>query len=217
MVCSLSPPGSSSSGLFTISRDLLNKVAALNAVRSVLEGNLPSAHMDFNKRLRNLGPKFVETLFWALTPVLTSKTLSAADMTNIKHFLLHLAASEHPVLPDEINKFLAPHKIKVFDADELEYMYRDLDLNSPEELPLELLSTDWHTPDFNTRGVPELEMGCLRQQLMDATTADRIRECLVDLARTNPVQPLWMVNPQWKLPAPIQTLVMSLPRSFLQV
>lgn len=79
------------------------------------------------------------------------------------------------------------------------------------------ISKGWEAPDIKLKNVPDLEVGLLRQKLIDATTADKIRECLVNLAVTNPAQPLWTVNPQWKLPTPLHSIVMALPRSFIQV
>jgi hypothetical protein len=149
LVVELDIQGVSSSGTATVSRDLLNKVAALNVVRSLLDGNLPSTHINFNKLMKVMGSKFVDILFWAFGPVLTSDTLSEADRIQIKQFFLHLATSEHAIPIDAINKYMLSLENgqsvkKVFDDEEIDSISKDLGDNAerdPNDLPIELLTT----------------------------------------------------------------------------
>lgn len=146
--------GVSSSGMATVSRDLLNKVVALNVVRSLMDGNLPSAHIDFNRRMNTMGSKFIDTIFWAFKPVLKSDALSDEDIKLIKQFFLHLATSEHDISLSKINEYLNQFlsKCKGFSimnddpaevmSNNIELIMEDLDLDESEDctdIPSELL------------------------------------------------------------------------------
>lgn len=64
--------------------------------------------------------------------------------------------------------------------------------------------------------VSRIEIGSMERQLISCTNANAVRKLLVKLAATNPSKPLWTVNPSWQIPTPINSLLMSLQRGFLQ-
>ncbi|XP_059049066.1 integrator complex subunit 8 [Achroia grisella] len=224
-VVELDIQGSASSGAFTVARDLLNRVSALNAVRYALEGGLPSTHPDFLNKFKTVGIKFFDLLFWALAPVLMSK-LSNDDWANLKMFFLHLATSQCRLPVERIDEYLKKHvgesaeriRKKLITDEELQTIINDPINNDDEnmDIPRELLTDDWETPDFELKTVPELEMGRLKKRLIESSTADDVRMCLVKLAMTAPSSPLWKLSPSWKPVGGLGNALTSLPRGFLQ-
>lgn len=224
-VVELDIQGSASSGAFTVARDLLNRVSALNAVRYALEGGLPSTHPEFIIKFKTVGIKFFDLLFWALAPVLMSD-LSERDWDNLKMFFLHLATSQCRLPIDRIDEYLRKHvgdaaesiRRKLISDEHLNVVLND-SVNSDDEnmdIPRELLTEDWDTPDFEFKTVPELEMGRLKKRLIEASTADDVRMCLVNLAKMTPSLPLWKISPSWKPAGVLGNALISLPRGFLQ-
>ncbi|CAG5018320.1 unnamed protein product [Parnassius apollo] len=224
-VAELDIQGSASSGAFTVARDLLNRVSALNAVRYALEGGIPSTHPDFLNKFKTVGIKFFDLLFWALGPVLLSD-LSEDDWNNLRIFFLHLATSQCKLPIDRIDEYLRKYvgesseKIRrklIFD-DHLKNVINDPVNGDDEnmEIPRELLTDDWETPDFEFKIVPELEMGRLKKRLIEASTADDVRMCLVKLAMMSPSSPLWKLSPSWKPAGGLGNALVALPRGFLQ-
>ncbi|XP_041974446.1 integrator complex subunit 8 [Aricia agestis] len=224
-VVELDIQGSASSGAFTVARDLLNRVSALNAVRYALEGGIPSTHPDFNNRLNTFGTKYFDLLFWAIAPVLASD-LSEEDWQNLKMFFLHLGTSQFKVPIDKIDDYLRKYvgdaaksiRRKLISDDELQIILNDQSYNEDDnlEFPKELLTDDWETPDFEIKSVPDLEMGRLKKRLIEASTADDVRLCLVKLAMMSPSAPLWKLSPTWKPPGALGNALIALPRGFLQ-
>lgn len=224
-VVELDIQGSASSGAFTVARDLLNRVSALNAVRYALEGGIPSTHPDFINKFKVVGIKFFDLLFWALAPVLMSD-LSDDDWDNLKMFFLHLATSQCRIPIERIDEYLKKHvgqsadsvRRKLISDEQLRTILNDA-LNNDDEnmdIPPELLTDDWETPDFECKTVPELEMGRLKKRLIEASTADDVRMCLVKLAMMAPASPLWKLSPSWKPAGGLGSALIALPRGFLQ-
>ncbi|KAI5632528.1 integrator complex subunit 8 [Phthorimaea operculella] len=224
-VVELDIQGSASSGAFTVARDLLNRVSALNAVRYALEGGIPSTHLDFINKFKTVGIKFFDLLFWALAPVLMSD-LSEKDWENMRMFFLHLATSQCRLPIDRIDEYLKKYvgeqaesiRKKLITDEQLNIILNDPIHSNDEEMdiPPELLTEEWKSPDFNTESVHELELGRMKKCLIEASTADDIRMRLVNLAVTDPSLPLWKLSPSWKPAEGIKSALMSLPRGFLQ-
>lgn len=224
-VVELDIQGSASSGAFTVARDLLNRVSALNAVRYSLEGGIPSTHPDFINKFKTLGVKFFDLLIWALAPVVTSD-LSSSDWENLNIFFLHLATSQCKIPFDKMEDYLkkyvgeSAHSIRKRLIPNTQYSEILNDPNNSDDetmdIPRELLTDDWETPDFEFKPVPELEMGKLKKRLIEASTADDVRMCLVKLATMAPSSPLWKISPSWKPPGTLGNALISLPRGFLQ-
>ncbi|XP_013167151.1 PREDICTED: integrator complex subunit 8 [Papilio xuthus] len=225
-VVELDIQGSASSGAFTVARDLLNRVSALNAVRYALEGGIPSTHPDFLNKLKTLGNKFYDLLFWALGPVLQSD-LSEDDWSKLNIFFLHLATSQCKIPIDRIDEYLRKYvgadssekvRRKLISDDNLKQIIND-PMNGDDEnmdIPRELLTDDWDAPGFDSKSVPELGLGKLKKRLVEASTADDVRMCLVTLAITSPSSPLWKISPSWKPAGTLANALVSLPRGFLQ-
>lgn len=224
-VVELDIQGSASSGAFTVARDLLSRVSALNAVRYALDGGIPSTHPEFLNKFKTVGIKFFDLLFWALAPVLLSD-LSKNDWSNLRIFFLHLATSQCRLPIDRIDEYLKKHvgesagkiRKKLISNEHLNKILKD-PINSDDEnmdIPRELLTDEWESPDFDFKTVPELEMGRVKKRLIEASTADDIRMCLVKLAMMSPSSPLWKINPAWKPAGGLGTALVALPRGFLQ-
>lgn len=217
--------GSASSGAFTVARDLLNKVSVLNAVRYALEGGLPSTHPDFMNKFKTVGIKFYDLLFWAFAPVLVSP-LSEKDWQNLRIFFLHLATSQCRFPIDRIDEYLKKHigeaaenvRKKLINDEHMSRIVNDPHNNDDEnmDLPRELLTDDWETPDFEYKSIPELEIGRLKKRLIEASNADDVRMCLVKLAMLAPSSPLWKLSPTWKPAGGLGNALVALPRGFLQ-
>lgn len=224
-VAELDIQGAASSGAFTVARDLLNRVSALNAVRYALEGGIPSTQPDFLNKFKTVGSKFFDLLFWALAPVLTSE-LSEVDWDHLRMFFLHLATSQSRLPIAKIDEYLRKHvgesalKIrKQLITDEQQQIIMNDPINMDDEsmdIPKELLTDDWEMGEFEQNTVPELEMGRLKKRLIEASTADDVRMCLVKLAMTAPALPMWKLSPSWKPAGGLGGVFMSLPRGFLQ-
>ncbi|GBP21416.1 Integrator complex subunit 8 [Eumeta japonica] len=218
--------GSASSGSFTVARDLLNRISALNAVRYALEGGIPSTHPDFINKFKTVGIKFVDLLFWAFGPVLMSK-LSDEDWTNLRIFFLHLVTSQCKFPVDRMDEYLRKHvgdgaeniRKKLISDEHFNHIINDPNNSDDEnmEIPRELLTDDWETQDFELKAVPELEIGRLKKHLIEASTADDVRMCLVRLATLMaPSSPLWKLSPSWKPAGNLGNALVNLQRSFLQ-
>ncbi|VVD01426.1 unnamed protein product [Leptidea sinapis] len=217
--------GSASSGAFTVARDLLNRVSVLNAVRYALEGGIPSTHPEFINKFKTIGIKYFDLLFWAVGPVLTSN-LSAEEWENLRIFFLHLATSQCRLPIDRIDEYLRKYvgdgaeaiRRKLISDKQLNDILEDSNNIDEEDMdiPRELLTDDWETPNFDFKSIPELEMGRLKKRLIEASTADDVRMNLVKLAVMSPSSALWKISPSWKPPGGLGSSLMSLPRGFLQ-
>ncbi|XP_038209014.1 integrator complex subunit 8 [Zerene cesonia] len=225
-VVELDIQGSASSGAFTVARDLLNRVSALNAIRYALEGGIPSTHPEFLNKLKTIGIKYFDLLFWALGPVLTSN-LSENDWINLRIFFLHLATSSCRIPIDRIDDYLKKYvgeasaesiRRKLICDEHLDDILNDPNAIDDEniDIPRELLTDDWEMPNFEFKTVPELEIGRIKKRLVEASTADDVRMCLVKLAIITPSSPLWKLSPSWKPAGGLGNTFIALPRGFLQ-
>lgn len=224
-VAELDIQGAASSGAFTVARDLLNRVSALNAVRYALDGGVPSTQPDFLNKFKTVGTKFFDLLFWALAPVLTSN-LSETDWGNLRMFFLHLTTSQSRLPIERIDEYLRKHvgesalsigKKLITDEQQNTLMNDPINMDDEKiEIFPELLTDDWEMTEFEFKTEPDLEIGRLQKRLIEASTADDIRMCLVKLASTAPALPLWKLSPTWKPMGGLANAFMSLPRGFLQ-
>ncbi|XP_037964316.2 integrator complex subunit 8 isoform X1 [Plutella xylostella] len=217
--------GSASGGAVAAARDLLPRVAALNAVRYALDGGLPSTQPDFVNKFKIVGIKFFDILFWALAPVLMSE-LGEKEWENLRMFFLHLATSQCQIPIDRIDEYMKKHvgdssktiRRKLISDSELNIIVNDIANSDDEsvEIPRLLLGDDWDAPGLDCKAVPELEMGRLKKRLIEASTADDVRMCLVKLAMMAPASPLWKLSPSWKPAGALGAALGALPRGFLQ-
>ncbi|XP_063616443.1 integrator complex subunit 8-like [Cydia splendana] len=209
----------------SVPKDLMIRVSALNAVRYTLEGGLPSTFPDFLNKLNTVGVKFFDILFWALAPVLVSN-LSEDDWNKLRMFFLHLATSSQCRLPiDGIDEYLEKHvgdraseiRTKLICEEHLKAIIID-QINIEDknmDIPCELLANSWDTTDFEYNA-PELDIGRLKKRLVEASSTEDVRICLVQLATMSPSLPLWKHNPYCKPIGNLRVSLAALPRAFLQ-
>ncbi|XP_063395483.1 integrator complex subunit 8-like [Cydia fagiglandana] len=209
----------------SVPKDLMIRVSALNAVRYALEGGLPSTFPDFLNKFNTVGVKFFDILFWALAPVLVSN-LSEDDWNKLRIFFLHLATSFQCRLPiDGIDEYLEKHvgdraseiRKKLICAEHLKAIIID-QINSEDknmDIPCELLTNSWDTTDFEYNA-PELDIGRLKKRLVEASSTEDVRICLVKLATMLPSIPLWKHISYCKPIGKLGVALAALPRGFLQ-
>ncbi|XP_063548193.1 integrator complex subunit 8-like [Cydia strobilella] len=214
-----------STSALSVPKDLMIRVSALNAVRYVLEGGLPSTLPDFLNKFNTIGVHFFDILFWALAPVLVSN-LSEDVWKKLRMFFLHLATLSQCRLPiDRINEYLEKHvgdraseiRTKLISDEHLKAIIID-QINGDDKnmnIPCELLASSWDTTDFEYNA-PELNIGRLKKQLVEASSTEDVRICLVKLATMSPSIPLWNHNPYCKPIGNLGVSLAALPRGFLQ-
>lgn len=61
-----------------------------------------------------------------------------------------------------------------------------------------------------------IEVFELEEKLIESHDSHVIRETLIHLDGRHHIKPLWHVNGCWELPIPLESVVMSLPRGFIQ-
>lgn len=65
-------------------------------------------------------------------------------------------------------------------------------------------------------GNPHLEAKVTEQKLIASYDTEEIRDLLVKLSATSTNKPVWRLNSSWELAIPLQSVVMSMPRGFVQ-
>ncbi|XP_074035699.1 integrator complex subunit 8 [Leptinotarsa decemlineata] len=194
--------GALSSGAFTVARDLLQKIKILNIIRCILDRK---PFYQYSITSWHNADLFV----WAIQS--SWKSFPQSDREIIKKYLMEL------FLNDTIPGLLE----KIQSNDELAAMLDKSDLNYIKnaedkfDIPESLLRTET-APDLGRRRKPQLEMRQLQKQLISANDHNEIRSLLVKLASINLGASVWNINPQWELPIPLQSVLKSLPRGFLQ-
>lgn len=202
--------GAISLGVLKESRELEMKVAALNVVRCIFEeGNIFSS-VDFFDKYKNFN------CFAALADGIfdVQNHCSLRDRNKIKEFLVDCILKH----PNGKNLLQIVEPIGIFSNLEVEDLKRQI---TEEEIfvPLLATQTDWKITArsrVDPAAVDRIEVGSLERQLISCTNANAVRKLLVKLAATNPTKPLFTVNPSWQIPTPINSLLMSMQRGFLQ-
>ncbi|XP_034174440.2 integrator complex subunit 8 [Osmia lignaria lignaria] len=202
--------GGSVNRKIVVARDLLLQIQCLNLVRKILDGNVILG--DYVTEIQAAGNKGVDVFFWALGHVLEKAT--AMDKKRISRYLLYLV---HMSNTEGIaSKILGdPSYIALFDEKELEEIRKSA-TDEELELPELLLKNDWGISLATYTQSPKIEIFELEQKLIHSYNTTEIHEILVHLDGKHRMKPLWHVNSCWELPIPLQSVVMSLPRGFLQ-
>lgn len=213
--------GAVQSGKFTVARDLLIHVQCLNIARRLVGGLLIC--QDYSHRIRVAGPKGAEILVSVLKPLLneTKDEDKNNDSTSckfrIKVFIQDLLeAGNQTALAKAVQT--SPEINALFTPGELEQLCRK---NTDTAIPEMLSSSSWDLPDLGPIKNPCLEVGAVEQQLIQSYDADEIRQLLGKLSdfpssSSSQSKDIWNVNSKWELPIPVQSVVMSLPKGFLQ-
>ncbi|XP_031359186.1 integrator complex subunit 8-like [Photinus pyralis] len=187
--------GATSSGKFTVARDLLPKIQALNAVRCILDRSC-SFHYEINNRS-------IESFIWAVTHIMQNG--SVKDKESIKSHFLQLSLE---------GEFLnSPKSVKDFVSDILQD-----DLSKVNGA----LSTDISIPaskqkpslDFSAN--PRLESRHIEQQIISCYNVTEIQQLVTKVSTKSMSRSMWKINPCWELPIPLQSVLVAMPKGFLQ-
>ncbi|XP_066143354.1 integrator complex subunit 8 [Euwallacea fornicatus] len=192
--------GALSSGAFTVARDLLLKVKALNYVRCVLDRkSLNELCWDMEKN--------VDSFLWAVQ--VNWKLHSEEDKKLIKDHLLLL------LIKDEIHDLLTRIKASdlsgIFSKAELILVKKHVVVDVPELL----LKSESSFGISNKKRKPRAELRRLSKQLISTCDWKEIKDILTKIGMTNMGVAMWDINPQWELPIPLQSVVKNLPRGLL--
>ncbi|XP_072390138.1 integrator complex subunit 8 [Diabrotica undecimpunctata] len=193
--------GALSSGAFTVARDLVSKIKALNILRCVLDRKPIYQHSLC--LYRNC-----DTLIWAIHSSWSS--FSYVDKQTIKTFLIEEIIRGD--IPDLLSKVQSNKDISsAFDKLDLSYIES---FQSTIDIPECVINMK--PLETNKRRKPKLELRQLEKQLIITIDHVEIKEILVKIAMMNLGTTVWSINPQWELPIPLQSVVKSLPRGFVQ-
>nr|CAD7454749.1 unnamed protein product [Timema tahoe] len=201
--------GALSSGKFTVARDLPMQVMTLNTVRRIATG--AANWGDYVQKLSYGGNRALDMLVNALKPLVP--VAEPAEKERLRVFLQDLIMFED--IPSLLEKVMASPELKqLFSKAQLE------ELSSKKEgevqIPALLLSSDWDVMPSTLDDNPRLEMGSLEQQLVLSYDTEEISKLLKRTIPANPMKPQWRINNKWELPIPLQSVVMSLPRGYIQ-
>ncbi|KAG7213745.1 hypothetical protein KM043_002973 [Ampulex compressa] len=194
-----------------VARDLLLQIQCLNLVRKILDDSIILG--DYVTEIRAAGVKGLDVFFWALGHVL-EKAATATDQKRISRYLLYL------IHTSEIDGLAAgilnnPTYVALFSERELNEISSAVK-SEEVELPNLLLNNDWGIPLMTYTQSTRIEIFELEQKLIQSYNTHEIHETLIRLDGKHRMKPLWHVNSCWELPIPLQSVVMSLPRGFLQ-
>ncbi|EZA60979.1 hypothetical protein DMN91_004729 [Ooceraea biroi] len=195
---------------FVVARDLLLQIQCLNLVRKILDDSIILG--DYITEIRAAGTKGLDTFFWALDNVLEKVTTTEKE--RIGHYLLYLANTAN--IEGFASRVLnSPSFSSLFNETELTIL-RDAAAPDEMDLPDLLLHNDWGIPYVPYIQSERIEVFELKQKLIGSHDCHVIRETLIHLEGKHRTKPLWQINSCWELPIPLQSVVLSLPRGFLQ-
>lgn len=192
-----------SSGKFAIARDLLPKIQSLNAIRCVLEQK--GTH-NYNF----ISEKNQDFLVWAALAVWDH--ISMYEKKLLSTYFLQLAIAHK--IPDLLKKAASQEKLQNIINDDLICAYNES--ANDVKIPALLENSCWDFPELNIRRNPKLEIRTLEHQLIINYDPIQIRDLLVKVTMKNTNRAIWKLNPKWELPIPLQSVIASLPRGFLQ-
>ncbi|OAD62741.1 Integrator complex subunit 8 [Eufriesea mexicana] len=202
--------GGSVNRKIVVARDLLLQIQCLNLVRKILDGNIILG--DYVTEIQAAGSKGIDVFFWALGNVL--EQVNGTDNKRISRYLLYLVHTSN--IDGFASKILSdPLYIALFNEAELDEIRKSASVEDLE-LPDLLLKNDWGIPLVTYTQSSRIEIFALEQKLIQSYDTNEIHEILIHLDGKHRMKPLWHVNSCWELPIPLQSVVMSLPRGFLQ-
>lgn len=180
-------------------------VIALNTIRYVVNEDDTMAFDLFIEKYKNVD-KVLGTFFETITDTYTNFDLTRKN--KLKQFVLRLVM----VLSDtQLNSLLKPSSILT------QQEIKDLRHQKTEDAVTVsgiAQNTNWSFTEGKT--MMKLEIAHIERQLINSSNPKTSRSLLVRLASMNPAKPLWNINPSWSIPDPIRSLILSLPRGFLQ-
>ncbi|KAI4500613.1 hypothetical protein M0802_004205 [Mischocyttarus mexicanus] len=202
--------GGSVNRKLVVARDLLLQIQCLNLVRNILNESVILG--DYVSEIQVAGAKGLDMLFWALDSVMEKAT--PADKKCISRYILYLLNTSD--LEGLASKLINnPTYAALFNERELHEIGKKA-LFEEIELPSLLLNNDWGIPPMRSAYNTRIEIFELEQKLIQSYDCQEIRETLLLFDAKLRMKPLWHINNYWELPIPLQSVVMSLPRGFLQ-
>lgn len=194
---------------FVVARDLLLQIQSLNLVRKILDNSIILG--DYITEIKAAGTKGLDVFFGALDNVLEKATV--ADKKRISRYLLYLMNTAD--VEGFASKILNNSSFSsLFDETELTVFQQAA--SNEIVLPNLLLQNDWGIPSVPYIQSARIEVFELEQKLIESYDCHTIRETLIHLDGKKRMKSLWHVNSCWELPIPLQSVVMSLPRGFIQ-
>ncbi|XP_070151537.1 integrator complex subunit 8 [Polyergus mexicanus] len=195
---------------FVVARDLLLQIQSLNLVRKILDNSIILG--DYITEIKAAGTKGLDVFFGALDNVLEKATV--ADKKRISRYLLYLMNTAD--IEGFASKILNNSSFSsLFDETELT-VFQQAVASNEIVLPNLLLQNDWDIPSVPYIQSARIEVFELEQKLIESYDCHTIRETLIHLDGKKRMKPLWHVNSCWELPIPLQSVVMSLSRGFIQ-
>ncbi|KAK2577342.1 hypothetical protein KPH14_003465 [Odynerus spinipes] len=202
--------GGSVNRKLVVARDLLLQIQCLNLIRNVLDESVILG--DYVSEIQSAGAKGLDMFFWALDSAL--EKASATDKKYISRYLLYLINTSD--LDGLASKLLSNSTYTtLFSERELHEIEKKAS-SEEMDLPNLLINNDWGIPPVKHTHSTRIEVFELEQKLIQSYDTQEIHETLILLDGKLRMKPLWNVNSCWELPIPLQSVVMSLPRGFLQ-
>ncbi|XP_066594619.1 integrator complex subunit 8 [Prorops nasuta] len=209
-ILELDVQGGSENRKLIVAKDLLLQIQCLNLVRKIVDNSVIVG--DYVTEIKAAGIKGLDTFFLAISDILPQA--NELDKKRIASYLLYLIhTSDIEGLPSKILN--DPVYTKLFDGKQL-LEIQDSATVQEEEVPDLLLNNDWGIPLVTYTKNTRIEVFELEQKLLQSYDAHEIQETLIHLEGKHRMKPSWNVNSCWELPIPLQSVVMSLPRGFLQ-
>ncbi|XP_055382433.1 integrator complex subunit 8 isoform X2 [Condylostylus longicornis] len=198
--------GAISRGTLKESKDFEMEIAALNVIRSIFEDGNIFSNIDFFEKYKNYD--CFSMIINGIQDILLHCNIN--EKNKIKDFLIDCILKSNNVSGKKFIEQLRTFN-ELFSQSELDNLTKEI---TEEEIfvPQLACQDDWKT----SSKIPRIEIGNIERQLISCSGANAVRKLLVKLASTNPTRPLWTVNPSWQIPQPINQILSSLQRGFLQ-
>ncbi|XP_044746312.1 integrator complex subunit 8 [Coccinella septempunctata] len=197
--------GAMSSGSFYVVKDLLPQIKALNLVRCILDRKpIHQYHITLSRN--------PDVFIWAIQ--LTWRNFPAHDKKEIKRFLMdYIINTEASAILSQVQS--NPILCEIFDVSDVKYMKSfEEELDIPSILLEETNGLEEYKKKIDIYGKREMKL--LEQQLITTYDPQVVREILTMTSLNNIRISVWNINPLWELPIPLQSVLQSLSRGFLQ-
>nr|XP_022899838.1 integrator complex subunit 8 [Onthophagus taurus] len=192
-----------SSGKFTVARDLLPKIHALNTIRCIIDEKGLHKYMHITERNQ-------EFLIWAAAAVWDFS--SVFEKQSIAAYFAQLSVSNK--MPEFLKKFRSQEIFRDIAHNPILFEFEEH--SADIKIPSLLENSSWDYPELTSKRNPKLEIRALEQQIIMNYDPINIRDLLVKITMKNSNRPVWKLNPKWELPIPLQSVIVSLQRGFLQ-
>ncbi|KAF5275218.1 hypothetical protein FQR65_LT04252 [Abscondita terminalis] len=188
--------GAITSGKFTVARDLLPKIQSLNAIRSIIDKSC-AYHYEINNNN-------IDSFVWAATPILQNGTSNDKEL--ITKFLVQQILNNRSI---ETSKSLTGPFSELLKHDLVK-----IKALVKRETVTTSVKKQKDVPDFI--GNPKLESRHLEQQIICCYNVNELRQLLTKFLSKSTSRSIWKINPCWELPIPLQSVLVSMPKGFIQ-